>query len=269
MKPFIKTYPQIIFVFILLNLTSNKAYCFADIISLTASSGKYSDETIVRLENQSTYNFDTNWDAYKLFNTGYAPNLYTSLEGINYSINSIPDNVEEVFIPLNLKVAFIGEYLITVKSLKNSLDSTLIITLEDRLLNKLQELYENATYSFASVPNDTSARFVLHYKRIITTIQLPTSSTTTDDLITDIALNTAEKNIEVLTTDEGIIVNGNNTKLSYISILVITSEGEIIYNEERTCTSFSDRIKINKNSKSVYIVRIINNKEVINRKVIF
>lgn len=61
----------------------------SNIIRLTASSGNYSDETIIRLKEEATFGFDEDWDAFKLNNGGNTPNLYTLLDGKKYVINSI------------------------------------------------------------------------------------------------------------------------------------------------------------------------------------
>jgi hypothetical protein len=287
---------------IVLSLKIDQAYSFADIVSLTVSSGPYNDQTIVRLENQSTYNFDSNWDAYKLSNSGKTPNLFTSLNGINYSINSIPGDSNEFSIPLDLKVAFTGNYLITVKSIKNSYDSTLTITLEDRFLNQIQVLQENTSYSFAVVLGDAPNRFVLHYKRKVSTLvtTIPTTEVSTsyndsipstvgtttsnndtiplteytdpssNDLVSGVAPQMDESQVDLITNYEGITVNFNNTQSAYSSIDVITSEGQVIYHEESIPNTSSHQIKLNSFiGGNIYIVRVIQSNGILNKKINF
>jgi hypothetical protein len=167
--------------FALLFQLSN-TYGFAKIISLTAASGSYSDETLIRLENQATFNFDSNWDAYKLSSGGYTPTFGTILNGISYSINSVPLNFTDYTFQLNLKIAFNGAYTITTKQVLNSYDSTLTVTLEDKLLNVSKVIGENFVYKFTANTKDLTTRFVLHYKYtpVITPVVIaPVADTTT------------------------------------------------------------------------------------------
>src|ERR1700754_1496885 len=101
-------------------LQLNNVFGFAEIVSLKATCGTFSDETIVRIKEGTSYDFDPSWDAYKLTNGGNTPNFYSVLNGSKYAVNSFSGDFEEFSMPLNLKVAFSGSYSIKVKSLKNS-----------------------------------------------------------------------------------------------------------------------------------------------------
>lgn len=75
---------------ILFNLLSN-AYAQTDsLIRIKLSGAVYSDETIIRLLDGSTTQFDFDFDAYKIMSGGTTPSIYTKIDNTNYSINSIP-----------------------------------------------------------------------------------------------------------------------------------------------------------------------------------
>jgi hypothetical protein len=226
-------YKLLLAVFVLIFQVS-KVYSFTDIISLTASSGNYRDETLVRLHNECTMNFDGDWDAYKLTNGGNTPNFYTILNNTKYSINSVPLTFEEFTLSLNLKVAFTGHYIITVKSINDTYNSLFTITLEDKLLNTTQVLQENGTYEFDAATSDNVERFVLHYKKISVVEDndpiIDTLTTTDTDPIIDTVTTTDTDPIidTVTTTDTDPIIDTVTTTDPIIDTDTTTDTDPII-----------------------------------------
>jgi hypothetical protein len=132
-------------------------------IKLKASTGNYMDETFIRLTDLATVDFDSQFDAYKLSNSGNTPNIYTKLSDGDYSINSLPDTNDKRIIPVKLIAGISGTYTIDADiSGFNASDS---VVLEDRLLNTQQDLMANPQYAATLMKGDTTSRFYLHYSR--------------------------------------------------------------------------------------------------------
>ncbi|HPR33015.1 MAG TPA: hypothetical protein PLK12_13000, partial [Prolixibacteraceae bacterium] len=73
------------------------------------------DNTVVRMELQSTEKFDGHFDAYKLLSANSETSqLYSVLNGDDYSINSIPDITEETVIPLRALTRQDGEHILAL-----------------------------------------------------------------------------------------------------------------------------------------------------------
>jgi hypothetical protein len=231
-------------------------YGFARVIRLKTASGAYGDETVIRLEQESTFSFDSNWDAYKFTNLGNTPNFYTFLDGTSYSINSVPMSFDEYSFDLHLKVGFSGMYTITSTSLLNSADDSLEIILEDKLLQKTQLLYENSVYEFEAAVTDSSARFVLHYKFIRPKISSNTS---------------ARKNtIDIKVLPEQLQIELGAEPSEDASIVIIDMTGKIIYlNEEVLANSTTEIYLDTFNSNSIYFIRVIAGKDGLCKKVMF
>ncbi|MDB5274823.1 MAG: large protein, partial [Chitinophagaceae bacterium] len=132
-----------------------------DILRLTASSGDYSDETVIRFNHQATEGFDGDWDAYKLENGGNAPNLYTVSSNIEYAINSLPNTLIQKTIPLDIATAFSGNYTITADI--SGFTSEQNIILEDRTLGTFQDLRTNNSYTTTLNKGITNGRFFIQY----------------------------------------------------------------------------------------------------------
>lgn len=130
------------------------------ILNLKVVGNDKSDETILRIVNDATFDFDGNFDARKLFsaNTNY-PQIYSLSSDLqNYiAINSIPNINEEKIIPLGFK-AIEGDYTINVKELSISAN---YIYLMDTYTNKRTYLNNTDTYSFSYEGGITNDRFYI------------------------------------------------------------------------------------------------------------
>ena len=140
----------------------------SNILRITASNDTLSDETLVRLIDGATYNFDSDFDAYKVSDEILGvPNpkpmslLYTTINDVNYSINSLPqDSSTLITIPLNFSPASSGTYTFTANL--SGMDSTYSVFLSDSLLNTNQNLRTSPTYSFSINQGDPQGRFAIN-----------------------------------------------------------------------------------------------------------
>jgi hypothetical protein len=164
---------------------------YKNILRLKAISGTYSDETIIRLNSSATYNFDSNWDAYKLLNGGNTPNFYSTLKSINYSINSIPDTLTDITIPFKMVAAFTGNYSIVTSGIDSiNFNPSFSVQFEDRLNRVIIDLWKVSSYDFSAVAKDTTSRFYLHIKSKLVNSTPTTPSTTSSPTTADTATST-------------------------------------------------------------------------------
>jgi hypothetical protein len=135
----------------------------SDILTLTASSGDYSDETIIRFKDGAQEIFDSQLDAYKMDNEDYTPSLYTELNHEQYSINSLPYSSKNTTIPVKLAAAFSGAYTFTADETASFQPGDSII-FEDRRLGVKQDLRSNPSYTCSVTAGDTSGRFYISFR---------------------------------------------------------------------------------------------------------
>lgn len=91
------------------------------------------DETVIRVNNLATNNFDAKLDAVKLKALdSKLSQLYSVTNGQEYSINTIPEITNNTIVPLRVMINKTGRQQLSVKELKNiPLDSPLMIFDQD------------------------------------------------------------------------------------------------------------------------------------------
>lgn len=120
------------------------------------------DETVVRITPGATVNFDSDYDAYKLFFAGSeSPQISQITGGEEYSINSIPELTDHVLIPIRVSSTDSGTYNITAAEL-SAIQPGMCIVLEDLLLGTYANLQSDSIYSFFMDGNVAMTRFMLH-----------------------------------------------------------------------------------------------------------
>jgi hypothetical protein len=130
---------------------------------LSITNGNFRDETIFRLDDNAGYGFDNSFDAYKKFSDNYlVPQIYTTTsKGDELAINSYPAGVEYAQIPVNVKVARTGTYVIEFIGDWN-IDPSKTIYLEDILEDTLIDARKALDYMFTTKDIHVKGRFVLH-----------------------------------------------------------------------------------------------------------
>jgi len=111
----------------------------------------YSDETVLRMLDGATPDFDGAYDAWKLFSSNpNVPSIYTQVEpGQELSINSLPEYAEDVSLVIYTSVPVDGIYTIDIEQIF-PLGPSYQVSLTD-----------NATNIHYSIPSDTTFSFVL------------------------------------------------------------------------------------------------------------
>ena len=127
-----------------------------------SSEGSVLDETVVRLKDYATTEFDNKFDASKLFSTSTdKAQILTQISAEKYSINTIP--FPEVFysVPLVVKVMNEGDYTINRTELAGL--NYYRVILRDVQEDMEIDLSAIASYAFSSPVGTIDNRFVLEF----------------------------------------------------------------------------------------------------------
>jgi len=153
------------------------------IIRIQIEKDGYFDETVIRTlsaESLVSDNFDSDYDAYKLFPSDKTkPQLYSSdnIDSHSYALNSISHIVGNKTIPLQMHIAESGTY--TLHTTELNFENTRIY-LEDKVLGTMTRLYEHTAYAFSQTVENYKNRFVLHFNNNqlpVANIEIPDQST--------------------------------------------------------------------------------------------
>lgn len=124
MKHFIQFF---ITTFLALNLNANN-----NAMRIKITGNGYSDETVIRLLNGATVNFDGNYDAWKLISSNpNVPSIYTQISSTQkLSINALPKFNKDTAISIFTNIPVTGNYLISFSEVF-ALDSSYKVSLTD------------------------------------------------------------------------------------------------------------------------------------------
>jgi hypothetical protein len=130
-------------------------------IKLEKSSGdQHYDEAFVNVVPGSSYSYDSQYDAYKLFGEGNAPEIYTTTpEGEELSIHTQP-GFESV--PVVCRIPEAGTYRITFSNM-SSFGEEQQFSFEDKVGNNTINLRQLDNLMFVSDGSLETTRFVLHF----------------------------------------------------------------------------------------------------------
>jgi hypothetical protein len=133
-----------------------------NVVRLKVEGNGKTDETFIRFTDNSTSGFDKQWDAYKLRGGNSVPTFCTMSENTKLSVNSLPLNSLESFVPVSVEPVTQGIY--TINLTENSLSSDTYITIEDLKTGSMQRLNDNPVYTYEAATNDDPERFRIHFK---------------------------------------------------------------------------------------------------------
>ena len=133
-----------------------------DLIRLKVSNAINSDETILVFNSEAQNSLD-DFDSEKMFaSDSTIPELYTVAGISKLTINGLQSAASNPEIALGFKTATAGKFTITANQIEGLLGVPVV--LEDKLLNKTQDLTQTPTYSFSSDVTDNTSRFALRLK---------------------------------------------------------------------------------------------------------
>lgn len=145
---------------------SNQAFFKAgdelpDVLRILATANGMTDEAVVRFTNQATAMADGDWDAWKMYGTDGAPQLYTlAADGEMLSINSLPYLEAAYTVPLNFEQKADGNIELLFSSIEH-FDPAVSIHLIDLKTNQTTDLRQQPVYSFVHNQENDPNRFKL------------------------------------------------------------------------------------------------------------
>lgn len=131
------------------------------IISLSTYSNSLEDETVIRFIDESSNEFDINYDALKLNSASMVlPQISTSINELDMAINSLPILTDGIEIPLNFYCGTNGHYCIELNETSN-LNVNDKIYLFDKIDKETVDLSLEEKYCFNHITNNLNKRFTI------------------------------------------------------------------------------------------------------------
>ncbi len=132
-------------------------------IKLIVNANDFFDETLIRFNPNSGNNFDSNYDAYKLFSKNTdVPQLSSRISDASLAINTLTEIKKALEVKLSFFCGKSGEYSISSKYIE-SIDPFIPVYLEDCKEELMINLREVSQYNFFYNKSDQLNRFVLHF----------------------------------------------------------------------------------------------------------
>jgi PKD repeat protein len=172
----------------------------------------YSDETIIRLLNGASQNFDSNYDAWKLFSPNpNVPSIYTQISvGQELSINSLPEFSEDKSITIYTNIPVNGTYTINVEEIY-ALTSNYKISLTDISSNTHYRLLGDTALIFTFTTQQNSPSFTFNISTpLVTSVTDETCFNMNDGSVMINNSGNTDWEIEIVDASNNIIVNSNS-----------------------------------------------------------
>jgi hypothetical protein len=132
------------------------------LITAISETNNYTDKISMHFDPDATPGYDPGFDGYKLWGLGEAPQLYTRIDNLNVTCNSLPFDKKNMVIPMGFRCNVNGLYRLIADSI-GTFDDAITIWLEDRKMNIMSDLKLNPTYTFIYDTLDNDDRFLLHF----------------------------------------------------------------------------------------------------------
>jgi len=175
-----------------------------DIIRLQVANGKNTDEAIIVFNQEASNAYDA-WDSKKMFSeSATIPQLYTTANTEKLVINGLESVVKNSIIPLGFKTNKSGIFTISA----NEISGVDGVILEDKLLNKTQDLSASTSYTFSSDSVDNASRFALRLKA--DSGPFSPSNNVSSSII--------ENKIKIFTKDHSVIIETSETETGIATI---------------------------------------------------
>jgi len=181
-----------------------------NIIRLTvkAEGEGIADDAVIRFNESATADFDSDFDAYKIINTGLIPSVYTKAGTINYSINSFESVDAASTIPVCVKLPADGNYTLNI----NSSDPAIEYILIDKKLGT-DNLISGPDYQFSGLKTDDVNRFEL---------QLRTATTT------PVVSSTNAAGLQIYSSAKGFVIQSGSYSGSSAEIEILDVTGKSV-----------------------------------------
>ncbi|HRN41277.1 MAG TPA: T9SS type A sorting domain-containing protein [Vicingus sp.] len=158
---------------------------YSNAVRLKIEGNGYADETIVRLINDATPDFDSNYDAYKIISPNSSvPSIYSKIAcSSDLSINSLPLYNKDTAIEIHTIIPVAGFYSITLEEVF-PVDNSYQINLKEVNSNENINLTTASSKLIYLEPNNgNNLTFLFEISKILTTSFNELNNTTNDVIV--------------------------------------------------------------------------------------
>lgn len=205
-------------------------------LKISIANETYQNNSYIQFRSDATVEFDNAIDAYKLFGSSDAPQLFTSLSETEYSINCIPFSFDGMQLPMGFKNRVTSEYTISVSGLESFQDENIEIFLEDLETTDLIDLTVE-TYTFTAENIDYNDRFILHFSGI---------TAVGEEMMFD--------DVQIYANDNSVYFKFDKMPNGKSTVTVYNTLGQRVYGGEFEMSTLSS-IRLN-NKAGIYIVHL-------------
>jgi hypothetical protein len=138
------------------------SYTPSNTLKLKVDGNDYNDIMFVTFNQQSTDEYDGQYDVKKIYGLDEAPQLYSIIPNEILSINSLPEFNEYRTVNLGFECDVQGMFTIEASEIEG-FEESIAIYLEDLKTGTIQNLNDNPVYEFAHEVGDDPNRFILHF----------------------------------------------------------------------------------------------------------
>lgn len=132
-----------------------------DLLRILAEANDYKDEAVVRFCENATTTADPDFDAWKMYGTDGAPQLYTiATDNEMLAINSLPYLETAYTVPMNFEMKASRPVTLSFTNIE-SFDPNVTIFLKDELSGQSVNLRNQQVYTFTHNPENLANRFKL------------------------------------------------------------------------------------------------------------
>lgn len=197
------------------------------------SGNNYTDETIIRMYNGATENFDGAYDAWKLFSSNTnVPSIYTQIAaGQELSINALPEYTTDKSVTIYTNIPASGTYTLLIEE---------VFPLTTNYKVSLTEISSNTHYT---ILGDTSIVFTLNQQQEVATFTFNISTPFSVNATDESCFNSGDGTID--------LIKHGNTNWDYE---ILDLSNTIIY----AGTATTDSVHINNLPAQTYLVRSFN-----------
>ena len=206
--------------------------------------GSTAQESIIKFNENATPGLESEYDSH--FLSGYAPYLYSAVEGIRLSTNALPELKEELSIPLYFKKNSSSTFYIEAEGLDNLIPSYPVY-LTDLKIDYTQNLTINPVYSFTSEEGDEMQRFLLHFKAVGVEEQ-----------------QSFHSNIQIWSANRTVYILNPENRKGELSVLNLFGQ-QVAQAKLTGDTEQEIQLSV---PTACYLVNIISEKSIVNRKVL-
>jgi fibronectin-binding autotransporter adhesin len=215
----------------------------ANVFKMSISNGSLGDQMAVYMFDGATQEFDSEYDAYKLFGFNLdAPHIYTTTNDVEYAINGLP-MMETISLPVVVNTNAGGEFSFTAEGFGSFGDSWFFF-LEDKETGSSFDLRKNPVLNLTVSAGATAERFNLRIFKSALGIG--------DDLMNNTRIYAENKQVIIENCPKSDVVIYNLTG-------AIVAESRM---EEASLNSISINVP-----SGIYIVKLISSEGTVTSKV--